>query len=400
MMAMSFRYRLYPEPGQCAVMMSHCGQARLIWNIALEQMNTARSMGLRCDWSEWERQLAQLRNTEGFQWLKEGSSSIQQQALRQLRQAFRNFWSNPAHFGPPLFRSKARTTDGFTVRDVSVRRIDRKHSAVHVPKVGWVKFRRHRTLGDHGMAHVTLDASGRWFVAFAAPQPAVERTPTDRSVGVDVGVDVTAATSDGELLHIPRPAQNERDRHTRLKRKASQQKKGSKRRADTLRAIAKLEARWADRRRDWCEKTSLALVRGYDTITFENLRIPNMVRSAKGTVDAPGTNVAAKAGLNRSIQESCWGQLARRTQAKAEASGVVFLRAEAAHSSQRCSHCGHTVAANRPTRDGFVCVECGHNAHADTNAATNLHAAGLVVNGRGKADQDVRGPSKPLPLAA
>ena len=141
------------------------------------------------------------------------------------------------------------------------------------------------------------------------------------------------------------------------------------------------------RRRDWCEKTSLALVRSYDTITFENLRIANMVRSAKGTVDAPGTNVTAKAGLNRSIQESCWGQLARRTQDKAEASGVTFLRVDAAHTSQRCSRCGQTDPANRPARDRFGCVACGHEDHADTNAATNIHAAGPVVDGRNKTDQ-------------
>ena len=397
---MSFRYRLYPAPDQVEVMVRHCEHARLVWNLALEQMHTARQFGLRCDWSLWDRQLAELRNTEGFEWLKEGSSHVQQQALRQLRRAWMNFWSNPEHFRPPRFRSKSRTAEGFVIRDVSVRKINRKHSAVWVPKVGWVKFRRHRPLGDHGMAHVTCDRAGRWFVSFAAPQPAVERTSTGRSVGVDVGVEVTAATSDGELLHIPRPTEKERDRHRRLKMKASQQQKGSKRRADTLRAIAKLEARWADRRRDWCEKTSLALVRGYDTITFENLRIPNMVRSARGTVDAPGTNVAAKSGLNRSIAESCWGQLARRTQDKAEVSGVAFLRVEAAYTSQQCSHCGHTDAANRPSRDRFACVRCGHGDHADINAATNLDAAGPVVNGRGKTDDQVCGPSKFLRHAA
>ena len=381
-------------------MVGHCGQARLVWNVALEQMNMARVMGLRCDWSDWERQLAELRNTEGFEWLREGSSHVQQQALRQLRRAWMNFWDNPQHFGRPRFRSKARTTEGFVIRDVSVRKINRKYSAVWVPKTGWIKFRRHRPLGDHGMAHVTRDRAGRWFVSFAAPQPAVERTATGRGVGVDVGVEVTAATSDGELLHIPRPTDKERARHRRLKIKASQQKKGSKRRADTLRAIAKLEARWADRRRDWCEKTSLALVRGYDTITFENLRIPNMVRSARGTVDAPGSNIAAKSGLNRSIAESCWGQLARRTQDKAEASGVVFLRVEAVYTSQQCSHCGHTDTANRPSRDRFVCAACGHESHADINAATNIDAAGPVANGRGKTDEQVCGPSKFLRHAA
>lgn len=396
---MSFRYRLYPEPDQQTMMSTHCGHARLVWNVALEQMNAARAMGLRCDWNDWDRQLAELRRTKGFEWLNEGSSHVQQQALRQLRRAWMNFWENPSHFSKPRFRSKSHTTEGFVIRDVRVLKINRKWSVVHIPKVGRVKFRRHRPLGAHGMAHVTRDRSRRWFVSFSAPQPAVERIPSGRSIGVDVGVEVTAATSDGELLRIPRPTEKERARHRRLKIKASQQKKGSKRRADTLRAIAKLEARWADRRRDWCEKTSLALVRDYDTITFENLRITNMVRSTRGTVDAPGTNVAAKSGLNRSIQESCWGRLARRTQDKAEASGVVFLRAEAAHTSQRCSRCGHTDTANRPSRARFVCVRCGHEDHADTNAATNLDAAGPVVNGREKADALVCGPSRSLRAA-
>ena len=381
-------------------MVEHCGQARLIWNLGLEQMRAARALNQRCDWALWDQQLAELRNTEGLEWLKDGSSSIQQQALRQLRQAWVNFWRNPSHFNKPRFRSKTRTTEGFVVRDVSVRKLSRKYSAVWIPKVGWVRFRRHRTLGEHGMAHVTRDASGRWHVSFAAPQPAVERTPTGRSVGVDLGVEVSAATSDGELLSIPKPTTKETDKHTRLKRKVAQQQRGSGRRARTLRAIAKLEACWADRRRDWCEKVSTDLVRRYDTITFEKLRVTDMARSAKGTIDEPGTNVAAKSGLNRSILQSGWGRLTTRTRAKAEASGVEFLQVDPARTSQRCSACGHTAGANRPSRGEFACWRCGHEDHADLNAATNINAAGLVVNGRDKTDHDVCGPSNFLPHAA
>ena len=397
---MSFRYRLYPDESQEAVLVSHCGQARLIWNVALEQMNTAHSMGQRCDWKLWERELAELRNESGMEWLKSGSSSVQQQALRQARQAWKNYWGNPAHFGRPKFRARHRTRDGFVIRDVQVRKVSRKYSAVHVPKIGWVRFRRHRTLGKHGMAHVTRDRAGRWHVSFSAPQPAVERSQTGRSVGVDVGVEVTAATSDGELLNIPRPTTKEQDKHTRLQRKMAQQEKGSRRRAGTRRAIAKLEASWADRRRDWCEKTSLDLVRRYDTITFENLHIAAMTRSARGTPENPGSNVAAKSGLNRAIQESCWGHLARRTQDKAQASGVAFARVDPRYTSQKCSQCGHTDKHNRHSRERFKCLRCGHQAHADVNAATNIGAAGPVVNGRGKTSAAC-GPSNfPLPQAA
>ena len=308
---MSYRYRLAPEPDQTEVMSGHCGQARLIWNIALEQMGAACSMGLRCDWKLWETQLAELRNTEGLEWLKDGSSAVQQQALRQLCRAFMNFWENPAHFGRPRFRSKARTTDGFVVRDVRVRNLNRKWSSVFVPKAGWVKFRRDRALGGHGMAHVTRGRSGRWHVSFSAAQTPVKDTDgfEGRAVGVDRGITGTVATSDGELLNIPQASREEVRQLKKLQRRLARQQRGSRRYQRNKASIAKIRARWADRRKDRVEKTSTKLVSENAVIVCENLKVANMMRSASGTVEIPGTNVAAKRGLNAAIAASCWGML-------------------------------------------------------------------------------------------
>ena len=382
---MSFRYRLFPEPAQHAVMVSHCGQARAIWNVALEQMDTAYAMGLRCDWGDWDRQLAELRDAEGLEWLAEGSSSVQQQALRQLRQAWRNFWSNPAHFGRPRFRSKHRTRDGFVVRDVSVVKLNRKWSAVRIPKAGWMKFRRDRPLGDHGMAHVTRDRCGRWHVSFTAPQTPVESAKDSerRSVGIDRGVTDTVATSDGELINIPRASQKEVTQLKSLHRRLARQQPHSNRRQRSKDAIAKIHACIADRRKDWVEQFSTKLVSENAVIVFEELQVKNMMRSASGTVENPGTNVAAKRGLNAAIAASCWGMLERRTRDKAEATPnrtVVSVRA--AYTSQRCRPCGHTDRRNRKDKE-FACIECGHEDDADTNAANNILADGLAVIRRG-----------------
>ena len=106
-------------------------------------------------------------------WLKEGSSAIQQQALRDLNQAFQNWWKRPDHFGRPTWR-KADINEGFAVRDLSVRRINRKWGQVFVPKCGWVKFRVTRERSDietASSARVTLDRSGRWFVSFTRLAP-------------------------------------------------------------------------------------------------------------------------------------------------------------------------------------------------------------------------------------
>lgn len=407
---MSFRYRLYPESAEHAVMVSHGEQARLIWNVALEQMDAAHAMGLRCDWDNWDRQLTVLRNTEGLEWLREGASSVQQQALRQLRQAFRNFWANPAHYGRPRFRSKRRTRDGFVVRSVSVVKLNHKWSAVRIPKAGWVKFRRDRPLGDHGMAHVTRDNCGRWHVSFSAPQTPVESAKDSerRSVGIDRGITDTVATSDGELVNIPRASQKEVRQLKELQRRLARQQPGSNRRERTKDAIAKTQGRIADRRKDWVEKLSTKLVSDNAVIVFEGLQVKSMMRSASGTIEHPGSNVGAKRGLNAAITASCWGMLERRVRDKATASRTTVVSVPAAHTSQKCSSCGYTDRRNRHRKD-FLCVACGHEDDADINAANNVLAAGLAVIRREGTDPETpvsgtepakRQPHLPAVLAA
>jgi transposase len=114
-------------------------------------------------------------------------------------------------------------------------------------------------------------------------------------------------------------------------------------------------------------------------IRVEDLKIRNMVRSAKGTGEAPGKNVAAKAGLNKAIHANGWGLLVRRLEDKAP--GRVE-KVPPAYTSQRCSACGHTAKESRKSQAVFLCVACGYAANADVNAARNI-AAGHAVKARG-----------------
>jgi IS605 OrfB family transposase len=316
---------------------------------------------------------------------------VQQQALRDFDQALRNWWGS--NHRRPRWRRKG-ADEGFCVRDVSVRRISRKWGQVHVPKVGWVRFRQTRPLGAHGMGRVTKDRAGRWHVAFSAPQPAVPRSRAGAVVGVDLGIAHTITTSDGHQAHIPEMGSSEERRLVRLQRKLARQRKGSKRRARTNHAVAALHARAGDRRRDWAEKTSTRLVTDYDLVVFEDLRVKAMLSSARGTIEAPGRSVAAKAALNRRIAAAAWSTLVRRTRQKADASdGCEVVLIDPKHTSQECSACGHTAAENRPSQAVFSCVGCGHAAHADINAAINIRARGLRVPARG-GRPEVRAPSE------
>jgi putative transposase len=384
----AFRYRLYPADDQALVLARHCADDRFVWNLALEQANWYRPGRATPGAAERMRQLAEARQGT---WLGEGSSSVQQQALRDFDQALRNWWAGTHR--RPRWRSKD-VHEGFCVRDVKVQRRSRKWAEVHIPKVGGVRFRLTRPLGAHGMARVTKDRAGRWHVSFSAPQPAVTRTATATSVGVDLGVAHTVTTSAGEHLDIPGLRPGEAARLLRLERKKARQRKGSNRRARTKQAIAVLHARAADRRKDWAETTSTDLVRDHDLIVFEDLRVKDMLRSARGTTERPGRNVRAKAGLNRRIAAAGWSTLIRRTTQKAEASaGCEVVLVDARHTSQRCSACHHLDPGNRTTQATFRCLACGHADNADINAAKNILAAGLTATARG-GRPEVRAPDE------
>ena len=150
-------------------------------------------------------------------------------------------------------------------------------------------------------------------------------------------------------------------------------------------AVARLRAREADRVKDWVERTTTTLVRHYDLVAIEDLRVKAMCRSGRGTIEAPGRHVAAKSGLNREILARRWGLFACRLNDKATLAGVVVVKVNPANTSRRCHACGHVAAENRKSQAVFGCVACGHAAHADVNAARNILAAGRAVTAQGEA---------------
>ncbi len=377
------RYRLLPMPAQEAVLRDHCGHARYVWNLAVEQHSHWRPGRPGAPgYLEQCRQLTQARAE--YPWLAAGSQTVQQQALRDFSQAMAAFFDpgNPA--GRPSWR-KAGRDEGFRItgrrgRHWDVRRVSRKVGQVWVPKAGWVRFRWSRAVPPGAKSYrVTVDRAGRWHIAFAVIPDPVPAPGNGQAVGIDRGVVVSAALSTGELLHAPSLNARERIRLRRMQRRLARAKRGSNRRGRVQQAIARLRARETDRRKDWAEKASTGIVRRFDVIWVEDLKIKNMTRSAKGTRDNPGRNVRQKAGLNRGILRSGWGLLVRRLEDKAP--GRVE-KVRPAFTSQRCSACGQVDRDTRESQAVFRCTACGFACHADVNAAKNI-AAGHAVTARG-----------------
>ena len=253
-------------------MLAHCRDARYVWNLAVEQQQHWQPGRKAPGYLEQAAQLTEARAEYG--WLRAGSQTVQQQALRDFAQAMRNFFSGTHR--RPTWR-KAGVHEGFrqvAVKPHHVERLNRRLGRVWVPKVGWVRFRLSRPVPEGVKSYrVTRDRAGRWHVAFAhIPDPIAG--PGDCSVvGIDRGVVVSAALSTGELLHAPSLTPGESKRLKVLQQRLARAKRGSNRREKTKRAIAKLKARERDRRKDWVEKTTTDLARRFDVIRVEALDV-------------------------------------------------------------------------------------------------------------------------------
>jgi putative transposase len=370
---MSHRYRIKLEEGQDEVMLRHCSDARFIWNLACEQQIFARKYGRKSGREKWPKHVEQSRELTGirqqYDWLREGATTVQQGALRDFDQAMKNRFKNPDHFGYPKFRS-SKSNQGFIVRDVKIRKLNRKWSEVLIPKLGYVKFRVSRPLPEgHGHGRVTLNKAGQWHISFASPQPVIEREITETKLGLDLGVVNTVTDSNGNFYRGPKPKCIKY-----LQRKMSRQTYGSKRYIKTKQRKALIEQRNSDSRKDFHEKLSTNLVKNNDILVFEKLDIKKMTK--KGLTKS-------KRRLNQLILQQCWGYLVRRCEQKAATCGVTVLRINPAFTSQKCSMCGFTDEGNRENQADFKCLSCDFAHNADVNAAINILAAGLAVLERG-----------------
>jgi len=372
-------FRLLPTPEQEEAMLAHCQHARYVWNLAVEQQRHWQPGRQAPRYLEQAAQLTEARAE--YAWLRTGSQTVQQEALRDFAQAMKNFFAGTHR--RPTWRN-AGVHEGFRqvgVKPRHVERLNRRFGQVWVPKVGWVRFRVSGPVPEDVKSYrVTRDRAGRWHVALAQiPRPIAG--PGDGSVvGIDRGVAVSVALSTGEMLHAPLLTPGESKRLKVLQHRLARAKRGSRRRQKTKLAIAKLSARERDRRNDWVEKISTDLARRFDVIRVEKLDVRAMTRSARGTVAHPGAGVAQKRGLNRAIRRSGWSKLVTRLRNKA------FGRVEqipAAYTSQRCSACGHIAPGNRKSQAVFECEACiAGRCNADVNAARNI-AAGRAVTARG-----------------
>jgi putative transposase len=377
----TYKYLLKPTTKQVATLERLVAGQRELYNAALEERRGAWRMEHRSvTYFDQSRTLTELRSVRPD--ILAFGVTVARGTLTRLDRSFSAFYRRCRKGEAPGFpRFKgAGSFDSVQWEDTNGWNLDEATGRLKLLGVGNIKVKLHRPTKGVPKA-ITVKKSGpRWWLSVRCVEVPAEPLPaTGRSVGVDLGVGVLVATSDGELFCGPRFAKRSEAELARAQQALATKTRGSKRRQKAKERVATVHRKIADQRRDAHHKLSRRLVDRYDVIVFEDLKITNMTRRPQPRPDGKGghepNGAGAKAGLNRSIQDAGWGTLQAMVAYKAESAGRQVIVVDPRNSSRRCAHCGHTEKENRH-KAAFKCLVCGHEAHADVNAACNILRAG------------------------
>jgi putative transposase len=212
---------------------------------------------------------------------------------------------------------------------------------------------------------------GEWWLHVVVTIPTPQLEPSDQVIGVDLGINRPAVTSNNRFLG---------QRHWKavegryFKASRALQKKGTK---SAKRHLRKLKRRRARFRRDADHVLSKQIVAAAEpgsTIVLENLKDIRKRMKAK-----------RRSQTKRRMHSWPTQRLKTKIEYKAEERGCTVVAVDPRHTSQACSRCGHTARNNRRSQSVFKCRSCGYDLNADLNAARNIAAKYHASGGRSPA---------------
>ena len=372
-MLKAVKIRLYPTTEQQTAIAQQIGAARYVYNRSLALRKFAYTKcGIKLGKFDLIKRITTLKERNKTSWLKDADSQALQQSIANMDKAYQHFFKGG---GFPKFKSRHHSKQSYQYPQ----RVKIDGSKVYLPKVGWVKCKGLREDFVGKIKTVTVSHEANQYHAALLIDDGIETVPVctnTNAIGLDVGVSLVVADSEGGMTK-PLDLVHELTRLRVRAQQLSRKKKGSKNRAKAKARLAKQNLRIANMRKDFLHKLSLQYAENQGIVVVEDLKIKNMTKATKGTVETPAKNASAKRGLNRSITQQSWGLFFEMLEYKVIARGGKFVKVDPRHTSQTCNVCGHVSSENRLKQEKFVCKACGHKANADVNAAKNIRDRGI-----------------------
>jgi putative transposase len=373
----AYQYKLMPTPEQEQALETILWRCRTLYNVALEQRKTwwQRGQGIGASYYQQATELPDLK--AACPEYAAVHSQVLQDVLRRVDKTYQAFFRRVANgeksraVGFPRFQGKGRY-HSFTYPQYGNGAI-LDGGILSLSKIGRMPLRLHRPIaGTPKTVTISKEADG-WYVSFSCAEVPTQLLPlTGHETGIDVGLKVFLVTADGDEVANPRHYRKAEKQLAKAQRRVSRRKKGSKRRRKAVAQLAKKHQQVRRQRTDFHHKTALSLLRAYDAIYLEDLRVANMVRNHY---------------LAKSISDAGWAQFRTILEAKAAYAGRQVIAVPPKHTTQDCSSvwpdgtiCGERVYKTLSVRT-HVCPSCGLVMDRDENAAKNIQWAGQALRG-------------------
>ena len=371
-----YKYRLKPTSQQRQKMAKQVGSCRFVYNKILA-INEARYEGVQFGLNTpripefvGHGLLKLWKQSDEYGWLKETDSQVLQQSIKDLERAYTNLFAGRAE--PPTKRKKF-LNDSFRYPQ----RFKVEGNRVYLPKIGWVSFFKSRDIVGNMKNCTVSRKGGHWYVAIQTEIEVDEPIhPSQSAIGIDMGIAQFAMLSDGTAYAPLNAFRKTESKLANAQRILSAKQKFSNNWIKARRKVARLHMRSADMRQDYLHKVSTEISKSHAVVVVEDPKVVNMSKSASGSVESPGCNVAQKSGLNKSILDQGWGTFRWMLSYKQTWRGGELIAIPPQYTSQTCSQCGCIDVRSRPEQSVFHCIHCDHSANADVNAAQNILAVG------------------------
>jgi putative transposase len=344
------KFRLKPDKDQAKILTDWCHTNRYIWNFFLNANKEKHANEKKfIFYHEMAVAIPGLKKQTGNDFLKEPPSQSLQGICQRLETALKRVWQTNNGF--PHFKSKKRGDLPSIQIPQSNNQIQWTKQQVKIPKLGWVRWAKHRPLAGKLVSTTTKYEGDHWWVVCLCETTKQTRIgPTD-VVGIDLGLKDWIVTSDGEVFNLHPGLLEKEDKVKSEQRKLSKKAKGNNR-TKQRRKLQIAYARVRYTRNDNAHKASAAIAKQYSCVAIEDLNIKGMMKNHC---------------LARRIAQVSWGQLINYLSYKTEVKKVNRWYP----SSKTCSSCGHKQPMPLDVRI-FRCENCQFEIDRDLNAAINI----------------------------
>lgn len=362
-MQKAFKFRIYPTPEQQHQLAIDFGCARWVWNHALSMRSKAyKRRKESLNYVPLNKHINALKKTNRFAWLKDAGAATLTQKLIDQDKAFQAFFKQGAKY--PKFKKKLhKQSIRYQLDQRQLKSIWSAGEFLKLPKLSYINVRWSQIpTGIPKMVTLSMEPSGRYFIAFACEVDIKPLPKTGKSIGIDIGIKDVIVTSDGQYSGAPKFTYQYQRKLKLAQRSLSRKTKGSNRWHKQRIVVARIHAKIASSRLDFLHKITTGIVRGYDQISIEDLNVSGMLKNRC---------------LSKAVADVGIFELTRQLEYKALWYGKAVTKIDRWFpSTKTCSTCG--TIHEMTLKDRVMKCDCGLEICRDLNAAINIELAGNV----------------------